>query len=108
MPNDVCAVLLEVESTFKCVRWALLHFDIALNTRGSLVIPRLSYLCLQTKLDLVHQDETVGHEGLRPVQNHTTFNLVTSPIGHFSGDVVCFAWETHNEHLFTTRCRRRC
>lgn len=68
---------------------------------GSLIIPSLAHLSPQTKHDIIHQDESVGHDGLWPVQHHTTFNLVTPLIGHLSRDVVCSYWEIHTNNLKT-------
>lgn len=48
------------------------------------------YLIPQPVLDLIHQYESVGHNGLWPVQHHTPLDLVTPVRYDLSRDVICF------------------
>lgn len=49
----------------------------------------MSYLCSQFKLNLIHEDETVGMLGLWPVQKHPV--LMSIPV-HGAWDVVSLFW----------------
>lgn len=57
----------------------------------------LTHLSPQTESDLIRQDESVGHDGLRPVQHDTTLHLVTPLVHHLPRDVICSDWETHTQ-----------
>lgn len=52
----------------------------------------ITHLSAQTELDLIHQDESVWHDGLWPVQQHTALNLVTPLVHHLPRDVICSDW----------------
>lgn len=54
----------------------------------------LSYLCSQFKLNLIHEDETVGVGGLWPAQKHPV--LVSLP-GHRAWNVVSLFWTTRDQ-----------
>lgn len=58
----------------------------------------VTHLGAQTELDLIHEDESIWHDGLWPVQNHTTLHLVFHLIHHLPRDVICSHWEKKNTH----------
>lgn len=72
----------------------------------------VTHLSAQTELDLIHQDESVWHDGLWPVQHHTALNLVTPLVHHLPRDVICSNWETQTYPYYKTVstkcCKRRC
>lgn len=61
------------------------------DVASTIEMQMLSYLGSQFKLDLIHEDESIGVKGLWPAQKHPV--LVALP-GHRTGDVVSLFWRT--------------
>lgn len=105
----ICENFLLWKKTFHYSKWCtscIYTLKYLYFVMSEMTVSNPTHLSPKTKLDLVHQDESVGHDGLWPVQHHTTFDLFTPLINHLSGDVICFDWESHmyhdyNKNVFT-------
>lgn len=61
--------------------------------------PSPAHLITQAELDLIHQDESIGHNGLWPVQHHTPLDFVTPLKNHLARDVIRFDWGNRHNHV---------